>query len=102
MNNQVSLLKKKLSETPKHSQKTHPYKVYIEDQDGNTYSTKLHGYVETIEDAILLAIVNFNHNLNAGLPQNPELYELYVAKNCKRDTGLPSLEKTQPIQRVGK
>lgn len=98
----VSLLNKKLSQTANNPNKTNSYKVYIEDVDGNTYSTKLHSDVETINDLIIEAVSRFNNNLNAGLPLNPDLYELYAAKNCKRDTGLPSFEKTQPIERVGK
>jgi hypothetical protein len=30
------------------------------------------------------------------------MYELYAAKNGKKDTGLPSFEKHQPIYKVGK
>ena len=41
MNGQMSLLCQKLIESPPNSRKSNPYKVYIEDQDGNTYSTKL-------------------------------------------------------------
>lgn len=74
MNIPVSLLNKKLSQTPSNPQHTNSYKVYIEDTDGNTYSTKLHSEVETIKDLILEAVSRFNHNLNAGLPTNPDLY----------------------------
>jgi len=51
MNGQVSLLNKKLSEAP--TQQTTPhYKVYIEDENGKVYSTKLHPELATINDAI--------------------------------------------------
>lgn len=70
----VSLLNKKLSQTPNEPHKSNSYKVYIEDVDGNTYSTKLHSEVETINDLIIEAVSRFNHNLNAGLPLNADLY----------------------------
>lgn len=56
----------------------------------------------TIGDAILQAVKQFNHNIQAHLPENIKFYELYAAKNGKKDTGLPSFEKTQPIKKVGK
>jgi hypothetical protein len=101
MNGQISLLNKKLSEAPTTSSKT-SYKVYIEGDNGSVYSTKLHSEVETVNDAISQAIKNFNQNLKSNLPHNIDLYELYAAKNGKRDTGLPSFEKTQPLSKVGK
>jgi hypothetical protein len=67
MNGQVSLLNKKLSEQPE--KKSAGVKVYIEDADGNSYSTRLAPEVAaTIEDAILQAVRNFNHNIHAELP----------------------------------
>lgn len=36
------------------------------------------------------------------MPESAELYELYAAKNGKKDTGLPSFEKSQPVGKVGK
>ena len=92
----VSLLKKDLTEVST-IKKTSPYKVYIEDHDGSTYSTKIPADVQTVEDAIIAAIKKFNQNLGAGLKLNPNFYELYVAKNGRRDSGLPSLEKNQII-----
>lgn len=100
MNGQVSLLNKKLSEQPE--KKTSGVKVYIEDADGNSYSTRLTSDAMTIEDAILQAVRNFNKNIHAELPENPHLFELYAAKNGKKDTGLPSFEKSQPLNKVGK
>jgi hypothetical protein len=73
MNGQVSLLNKKLSEAPQ-EKKLPSYKVYIEDDNGTSYSTKLHNDVETVNDAIMQAVSNFNHNLNAHLPQESALY----------------------------
>jgi hypothetical protein len=40
MNGQVSLLNKKLSEVPS-DKKIPSYKVYVEDDNGSVYSTKL-------------------------------------------------------------
>lgn len=48
------------------------------------------------------AVKKFNNNLGAGLTANPDLYELYVAKGGRRDSGLPSLEKGQSIEKVGR
>lgn len=101
MSTQVSLLNKQLSEIPTANSQPH-YKVYIEDDRGSVYSTKLSGSVETVNDAISQAIKNFNHNLHVNLPNDTALYELYAAKNGKRDTGLPSFEKKQPLSNVGK
>ncbi len=64
MNNQVSLLNKKISEAQT-DKKTPNFKVYIEDAEGNSYSTKLSEDVSTIEDAIVQSIKNFNKNINA-------------------------------------
>jgi hypothetical protein len=50
----------------------------------------------------LQAIKHFNSNIHAQLPENPQLFELYAAKNGKKDTGLPSFEKSQSISKVGK
>jgi hypothetical protein len=47
MNNQVSLLNKKISEAQP-EKKGQSLKVYIEDAEGNTYSTKLNQDVTTI------------------------------------------------------
>jgi cold shock CspA family protein len=55
-----------------------------------------------VEDVILEAVKKFNNNLGAGLTPNPDLYELYVAKGGRRDSGLPSLEKGQSIEKVGR
>lgn len=100
MNGQISLLNKKLSEQPE--KKATGVKVYIEDADGNSYSTRIGPEAVTIEDAILQAVRNFNRNIHADLPETPELYELFAAKNGKKDTGLPSFEKSQPVGKVGK
>ena len=51
MDGHVSLLNKKLSEAA-NDKKTSNYKVYIEDDNGSVYSTKLYQEVETINDAI--------------------------------------------------
>lgn len=72
MNGQVSLLNKKLSEQPE--KKTSGVKVYIEDADGNSYSTRLGPEAITIEDAIVHAVRNFNRNIHAELPEAPEMY----------------------------
>lgn len=73
MDGHISLLNKKLSEAPSDT-KTPNYKVYIEDDSGSVYSTKLYEEVETINDAISQAIKNFNHNLNIDLPHEISLY----------------------------
>jgi hypothetical protein len=66
MNGQVSLLNKKLSEQPE--KKSAGIKVYIEDADGNSYSTRVGPEAVTIEDAIVFAVRNFNKNIHAELP----------------------------------
>jgi hypothetical protein len=73
MNGNISLLNKKLSEATS-DKKSSQYKVYIEDDNGSVYSTKLHEEVETINDAVLQAIKNFNKNLNTDLPHDISLY----------------------------
>jgi hypothetical protein len=45
--NQISLLNKKMSETQPEV-KGKSYKVYVEDNEGNSYSTKLSGEINTI------------------------------------------------------
>lgn len=47
MNNQISLLNKKMSEAQP-EKKGSSFKVYIEDSEGNTYSTKLTQDLSTI------------------------------------------------------
>lgn len=88
-NNQISLLNKKMSEAQPEV-KGKSYKVYVEDNEGNSYSTKLSGEINTIQDAILGAVRNFNKNIHSSFPENAQFYELYAAKNGKKDTGLPS------------
>lgn len=74
-NNQVSLLNKKMSEMKETTiEKKTSYKVYIEDQSGNSYSTKLSDDILTINDAIVQAVKQFNHNIQANLPENPKYY----------------------------
>jgi hypothetical protein len=85
----VSLLNNKMTQVIP-AKKTPVYKVYIEDAEGSSYSTRLSSEVVTIDDAITEAISNFNRNLGADLPIGSHLYELYACKNGKRDTGLPS------------
>ena len=85
----VSLLNKKISQVSP-AKKSASYKVYIEDPEGKSFSTKLSADVTTIGDAIAEAVSNFNHNLGVELPLGTHLYELYAAKNGKKDTGLPS------------
>ena len=46
-NNQISLLNKKMSEAQPEV-KGKSYKVYVEDNEGNSYSTKLSGEINTI------------------------------------------------------
>lgn len=96
---QVSLLNKKMSEA--HSKKEETFKIYIEDHLGNSYSTKVPSEL-SVEEAIEHAVANFNRDLQAGLPDDPALYELYPAKARRRDNGYPALEKGQPLKRVGK
>lgn len=45
--NQISLLNKKMSEAQPEV-KGKSYKVYVEDNEGNSYSTKLSGEINTI------------------------------------------------------
>ena len=71
-NNQVSLLNKKMSEIQ--VEKKISYKVYIEDDNGNSYSTKLSDDVITINDAIIQSVKQFNQNMKTNLPNNPQLY----------------------------
>jgi hypothetical protein len=84
----VSLLYKKLSEVQPN--RVQSFKVYIEDHEGRSYSTKVKSG-QTVEEAIGEAVLNFNRDLEAGLPEDPSLYELYPAKAGRKDTGLPAL-----------
>ena len=68
-NNQVSLLNKKMSEMTVEKKLT--YKIYMQDLNGKSYSTRLNEDVVSINDAIIQAIKQFNQNINAHLPTNP-------------------------------
>jgi hypothetical protein len=65
-NNNISLLNKKISERSNlNSYKN--YKVYIEDKEGNIFSTKISPEAVSVIEAIQESIKNFNIQYNADL-----------------------------------
>jgi hypothetical protein len=75
----VSLLNNKMAQVIP-AKKIPVYKVYIEDAEGSSYSTRLSSEVVTIDDAITEAISNFNRNLATDLPIGSHLRAVRLQK----------------------
>ncbi len=81
--NQVSLLNKKISEAQT-DKKACNFKVYIEDSEGNSYSTKLSEEVNTIEEAIVQSIKNFNKTLMRNFLKTHKCMNFMLRRTAKK------------------